>query len=129
MDNKIELNVTGDLNIFGLPEAGGYVYVDILSLPDRVAEYVRLIELEETNRICKCEWIVHPDDVDKPEGGRRIRKGEPHLACPVHTKEGFLIGFFRWLLVTGKPAINVTGLGRIEKEFVDAYPKKEINAE
>ncbi len=119
MTEPINLAVQGNLNDFGLPEEG-LLYLQFSLIPDYVAEYVRLIELEKTNRICKCEWIVHPDDVDKPEGQRKIRKGEPALDCPVHTKEGFLIGFFRWVVVGGQleNAIDVTGLDKVEHEYV-----------
>ena len=71
-----------------------YLSLPIKELPFMVQAYVNHIETERTNRLCKCEWIIHPDDVDKPEGSRRIRKGQEHAACPVHTKIGFLLYFF-----------------------------------
>jgi len=100
-----------DADDWGLPKEGAHIYINSSRLPDLVAEYVRLIEAERTNRICKCEWIVHPDDENKPEGQRRVRKGEAALDCPVHTKEGFLIGFFRWIIAGERfvPAIDVSG--------------------
>src|SRR5258706_367586 len=75
-----------------------WITLPVADLPQLVADYVKLIELGETTTAgCKCQWIVHPDDVDKPDGQRRIRKGDASLKCPVHTKEGFLLGFFAWL--------------------------------
>lgn len=71
-----------------------FLSLPIKELPFMVQAYVNHIETERTNRLCKCEWIIHPDDVDKPEGSRRIRKGQEHAACPVHTKIGFLLYFF-----------------------------------
>lgn len=95
-------------------------------IPDLIAEYVRLIETERTNKWCKCEWITHPDDEGIAENqcrnqnckhmyaehderthlclicgcenykARRLRRGEATLDCPVHTKEGFLLIFFEW---------------------------------
>lgn len=38
---------------------------------------------------CDCtQWV------DPPK--RRMRRGQTHPECPVHTKEGFLVHFFRW---------------------------------
>lgn len=78
-------------------ESSEFIGLRIKDLPGLVAAYVGMIEKERTNRLCKCEWIIHPDDVDKPEGKRRVRKGEATLDCPVHTKEGFLLGFHAWV--------------------------------
>lgn len=110
MTESFNLNVPGDVDSFGLPKEGN-IYLRFDLIPDFVAQYVRLVEAETTNRICKCEWIIHPDDENKTEGHRRIRKGEPALDCPVHTKEGFLIGFFRWVVtdtMTFHDAIDIT---------------------
>lgn len=38
-----------------------------------------------------------------PFAGRRQRRGEAHIECPVHTKEGFLLGFFKWLIERTPP--------------------------
>lgn len=97
MSKPINLDYS-DANNWGLPKINSYLYVQTDLIPEKVAEYVRLIEMENTNRICKCEWIAHPADEGKEEGQRRVRRGEPAIDCPVHTKEGFLIGFFRWLI-------------------------------
>lgn len=61
-----------------------------------VHRYVQAMETEKTKKWCKCEWIIHPDDVEKAEGQRRVRPGESHPECPVHTREGFLLHFFDW---------------------------------
>jgi len=92
---------------------------------DKVTEYVSRMETEQSTKWCKCEWIVHPDDVDIPDDvcrkcsqpredtihlpsiysedvnlhpflGKRQRRGDTHMECPVHTKEGFLLGFLKW---------------------------------
>jgi hypothetical protein len=79
-----------------------------------VEDFIRLIETDHTAVRCKCRWRVHPDDVmvkpgycrvcgDKPvshrdhefKGIRRI-KVDTHPECPVHTKEGLLLGFLEW---------------------------------
>jgi len=103
-----------------------------------VEEYVAKMETERTNEWCKCEWIIHPEDVeldtencaechhpnlvhmsgfdpyctkqdhqmcdcagwvDPPK--RRMRRGTLHDQCPVHTKEGFILGFFEWVFPNG----------------------------
>lgn len=65
-------------------------------LPALIAEYVTLVSESETNEFCTCEWIVHPDDVGKTEK-RRMRRGEEKPDCWIHTKQGFILGFFTWL--------------------------------
>jgi hypothetical protein len=109
------------------PSKINYLFMDVKDIPARVQEYIHQLETELTNKWCKCEWIIHPDDVnlavnecrkchhhevdhmiDKGNGnyeachdcsctqfaGRRVRKGETNMQCPVHTREGFLLGFF-----------------------------------
>lgn len=46
--------------------------------------------LPSSDAKCECpEW--------KPPRKRRMRRGETNLECPVHTREGFILGFFKWL--------------------------------
>jgi hypothetical protein len=96
------------------PEGESYLYVNMSIVTDQIGDYVLMIQKERTNKICKCEWIPHPDDAYKPIGERRMRRGEQSLECPVHTKEGFLLGFLNYLVEqAGKPAIelpNITGV-------------------
>lgn len=92
------------------------------SIPDLVKEFVNLLETRPSNEFCKCTWIAHPDDVDVPENccrvchafkddqlhtnenfseyhiyeGRRLRPGEYDPQCPVHTKDGLILGFLEW---------------------------------
>ena len=98
------------------------------TIPDYVTAYTTALETEETNRWCKCEWLVHPDDekvlagmcricgrdrtsrnhhVDNNDAhsfvGRRMRPGTPDLICPVHTKEGLILGFFEWIANQTEP--------------------------
>lgn len=63
-----------------------------------VKAYVAAIELERTDKWCRCEWKIHPDDMEKPEGSRRRARGQQAWDCPVHTKEGFLLYFFQWAM-------------------------------
>src|ERR1700752_2367833 len=88
-----------------------WLSLPVANMPALVAEYVKAIEIEQTNKFCKCEWIVHPDDTHLAEGARRIRKGEAAPDCWVHTKEGFLLGFFDWLFkVREKPTGQPLGI-------------------
>lgn len=63
-------------------------------LPDEPMACTKRIERgkysETPSATCVCE-----DWVDPPK--RRLRRGETHPECPIHTKEGFLLGFFEWL--------------------------------
>lgn len=84
-----------------------------------VEEYVGMLETEESAVWCKCVWRVHPDDQNVKPGNcrdcgaaknvhivgegfhrfagiRRVRI-DTHPACPVHTKEGLIIGFLEWM--------------------------------
>jgi len=101
-----------------LIDGKGYLYIDLSTVGELITGYVATIEQERTNKICKCEWIVHPDDTEKPEGERRMRRGETTLDCPVHTKEGFLIGFIRYVMTNDKPAIDVTSFTDSEPKFI-----------
>jgi hypothetical protein len=58
-----------------------------------VGNYVTWVETGRTSEVCKCEWEIHPEDIDKPEGDpkRRMRRGDTSLDCPAHTKEGYLL--------------------------------------
>jgi hypothetical protein len=87
-----------------------YLAIPMKDLLGLITEYVMAIEVEQTNKYCKCEWIIHPDDVDKAEGQRRVRRGDVSLLCPVHTKEGFLHGFFVWV-EQRKDTVTVQGSG------------------
>lgn len=71
-------------------------------IPKMARDYVNALEIERTNKWCRCEWIVHPDDLDKTKG-RRMRRGDTHPQCAVHTKEGFIMGFFEWLFAEPTP--------------------------
>lgn len=76
-----------------------WLSIPLDELMQLVADYTTWVETAETTEVCKCEWLIHPDDVDKKpeEGKRRMRRGDTSLDCPAHTKEGYLLGFFEWL--------------------------------
>lgn len=95
-------------------------------VPALAKAYSAAIEVEKTNDWCRCKWIIHPDDTavarnrcrecgEKPTDeihqgldilggcghrfrGARMRKGDQAWDCPVHTKEGFIIYFFQWVI-------------------------------
>lgn len=92
-------------------------------MPELVKDYVNAIETELTNKWCRCGWITHPDDLNVPKDGcrncgftkesalhspayhgfdhqflgRRMMRGAENPQCIVHTKEGFILGFFEYL--------------------------------
>ncbi len=74
--------------------ADKFLSLPIDELPFMAQAYINMVETERTNRLCRCEWIIHPDDVGKAEGTRRVHKGAEAPNCPVHTKLGFLLYFF-----------------------------------
>lgn len=98
------------------------------TIPNYVTDYITALETGESKEWCKCEWIIHPDDEKVPAGmcricgwdrasrnhhvdnndahsfvGRRMRPGAPDLICPVHTKEGLILGFFEWIADQTEP--------------------------
>jgi hypothetical protein len=64
----------------------------------KIGEYVTHIETGVTREVCRCEW----SEVDRSGHFQKISES---LECPVHTKEGFLLGFFRWAF----PDAQITG--------------------
>ena len=38
------------------------------TIPDYVNDYTMALEVEESKEWCKCEWIIHPDDVNISAG-------------------------------------------------------------
>lgn len=71
--------------------------ITALDAEDRalIIEYVKMLETGTTRDHCMCEWI--PVGFRKhPETGEDIplfRKGDTNQDCPVHTREGLLLGF------------------------------------
>lgn len=125
-------------------EISEYYSLPVDKISEMVIAYVSEMETQRTNDWCKCEWLIHPEDVEldvhnckrchhpralhrEMEGmnvctktvsitqddeefhdvcwcgewvdppKRRMRRGDTHPLCAVHTKEGFLIGFFEWV--------------------------------
>ncbi len=96
-----------------------YMSIPLSDVPELATIYVQAMETEESEKWCRCEWIIHPDDAEIKRGncrecnqpkkallhfgnahqfkGVRMRRGDQDLTCPVHTKEGFLIYFFEWI--------------------------------
>ena len=104
----------------------GLIHFQEDTLPALVSQYVSLLETEPSRLTCKCTWRIHPEDMHISEdccrhcghalelfnsdsgkceafncectknAGRRMVLIDEHERCPVHTKEGFLLGFFEW---------------------------------
>lgn len=102
-------------------------------LPELATRYVDAMETERTNRWCKCEWIIHPEDVDKPQGERRISRGAPALDCAVHTKIGFILGFFEWMFnpdtILGAPTVTTVDNAehRTPREWLKDEPRSIVD--
>lgn len=112
-------------------EPCSYISIPALDIPGLADAYIAAMETQNTNDWCRCEWIIHPDDVnvsanhcrecgEKKEHdvhfsqygehdfmrhyfrGKRMRRGDQAPDCPVHTKEGLIIYFFEWVFTRGK---------------------------
>lgn len=100
------------------PVTSEVIGIPLTTLYADVAEYVGKLETEESARWCKCTWQIHPDDVGIKMGhcrdcgltpkahntevlhafrGVRKRMVDGSSVCPVHTKEGLIIGFIEWV--------------------------------
>jgi hypothetical protein len=121
--------------IFGVSNTGDEetMHMSKDEIPGLVDRYTMAMELGNTTDWCSCQWILHPDDLRVSEGccriclqpmedlvhdqsdkllerhayqGRRMRRGDQNPLCPVHTKEGLILGFFEWvttgMIVTNK---------------------------
>ena len=88
-----------DDDITPLPDAEWMIAIPHAELLPAIGQYVTHIETGETKVTCKCEWL---------ETKGHFQKIAESLECPVHTKEGFLLGFFRWMFpdaeIAGPPA-------------------------
>lgn len=85
------------MGIFGR-QRKQFVEMTEAELLDSVGRYARYIEVGKTSETCKC--IV--ERVPKPPGApesmpQLLRPVEIALDCPVHTKEGFLLGYFDFM--------------------------------
>lgn len=86
------------MTFFGRRNGRNFTELTTDELLESVGRYVRHIEVSPTRDTCKC--IV--ERVPKPEGApesmpQLIRPIEIALDCPVHTKEGFLLGYFEFM--------------------------------
>lgn len=98
---------------------GEHIVIPLTDMPKLAEKYVTAMETEESANWCRCEWIIHPDDVKVKAGycricgakqadevheyehdyrGKRMRRMDDAPDCPVHTKEGFLLYFLQWVM-------------------------------
>lgn len=134
------------------------LYLSIVKrdIPKWAEQYVHHLDTATTQEVCKCEWLVNPDDLEiRPlccrtcghpkerhvNGGactephtidrecesncqlynpRRVRMGDTHPHCPVHTPVGRIMGFFEFVF-NKKPELAKT----FSKE--DQQPRGLIN--
>lgn len=115
------LKKSGDVNPV---VTDNYILVPKADIWEWAKEYSRWVETAETDETCRCLWRMHPDDIGTKPGhctkcgnkkkhslhveeseepdshlfrGMRKAMVDTHPQCPVHTKEGFLSGFFDWI--------------------------------
>lgn len=75
-----------------------FVEMNDVELLESVGRYVRHIEVSPTRQTCRCIVERIPKPKDAPETmPQLLRPVEISLTCPVHTKEGFLLGYFEFM--------------------------------
>lgn len=89
-----------------------------------IREYVDYIETQETLKICKCEWIYR-DSVITTETRVRVRS-HVSLECPLHSKEGLVLGFFLWNK-TQVEIMNVLKIFEKDGETLDNHTYQSFN--
>ena len=57
-----------------------------------IAEYVTYLETQPTNKVCLCVW-----EKPKVTGAIRATPVQHNPRCPVHSKEGLILGFINWM--------------------------------
>lgn len=70
-----------------------------IGLDDEVRElilfYVQSLESGQTRDHCLCQW---KEMTGLPDSERqRWARGDAHEDCPIHTKEGFIVGFLAFM--------------------------------
>jgi hypothetical protein len=85
-------------------------------LPELVKAYVMRVETDPTEERCKCPW----QEVDTPKGKRKVKLAD-HPDCSVHTKEGFINGFFAFVFDEEK-GTHITLTLTNEDEEDESYP-------
>lgn len=75
-------------------------YLTQTDIHELACKFVSHLDTSVTTAVCLCTWIDHPIDVQNgiQEGNRRKMIVEANRECPVHTKEGAILGFFKWLV-------------------------------
>jgi hypothetical protein len=71
-----------------------WLSIPVVRLEEMVRKWVDYVETAPTSQVCLCEWLIHPDDTELPAPKQRKKKAVEHPRCPVHTKMGYLLGFF-----------------------------------
>jgi hypothetical protein len=112
-------------------------------------EYVSYLEVELTEKACLCKWVYrdavpHQIEVTSQEAASKGEKeflpgatprlrmrSHEHPECPVHTRRGFVVGFFQWANTRPKDLIALISVAsaldvcadeeRIEAEAEQAY--------
>lgn len=70
-----------------------------ISIPSKhldrmITAYVARVETDPTEERCRCPW----DEVYAKHGTRKVRRND-HPNCSIHSKEGFIKGFFEYLVI------------------------------
>lgn len=100
-------------------------------------EYVNALEVELTEKMCLCKWIYRDeqptpnvsDEAERPTLPRLRTRSHEHPECPVHTRRGLILGFFKWAsrsprdliaLISVSSALDSCAREELEEEIKEA---------
>jgi hypothetical protein len=72
-------------------------------IPKFAQQYADMIETAATKEMCRCGWIMK-----EMNGETKPWRQDEHPWCPVHTKVGFILGFYEWMFKEDKRLIRFT---------------------
>lgn len=111
-----------------LPEGTEFLSLAKNTLLDEVNAYVSEVELGAVK--CRCEWLIHPEDVDLSPDQQRKRRGMESEFCATHSKRGLVLGLFEYLFGTEEtviPAEQTEARSRLYTEYQNRLRRRMVD--
>lgn len=111
-----------------LPEGTDFLSLAKNTLLDEVNAYVSEVELGAVK--CRCEWLIHPEDVHLSPDQQRKRRGMESEFCATHSKRGLVLGLFEYLFGTEEtviPAEQTEARSRLYTEYQNRLRRRMVD--